>query len=106
MSWVGPTPAGGEDISVAMPERIECIDDRSLLVADHPHFLKRTRQPQPSLRRGTLLLPQRESDDDWLNNLEPVIDRVVAWAADHARPILPNFFCPRLCGSRREAPFV
>jgi hypothetical protein len=22
-----------------MSERIECIDDRSLLVADHPHFL-------------------------------------------------------------------
>ena len=23
-----------------MPERIECIDDRSLLIADHPHFLE------------------------------------------------------------------
>ena len=23
-----------------MPERIECVDDRSLLVADHPHFLE------------------------------------------------------------------
>ena len=35
----GPDPAGGEDIGVAMPERIECIDDRSLLIADHPHSL-------------------------------------------------------------------
>jgi hypothetical protein len=35
-----PDSAGGEDIGVAMPERIECIDDRSLLVADHPHFLE------------------------------------------------------------------
>jgi hypothetical protein len=23
-----------------MPERIECVDDRSLLVADHPYFLE------------------------------------------------------------------
>jgi hypothetical protein len=23
-----------------MPEGIECVDDRSLLVADHPHFLE------------------------------------------------------------------
>ena len=23
-----------------MRERIECIDDRSLLIADHPHFLE------------------------------------------------------------------
>jgi hypothetical protein len=23
-----------------MPERIECVDDRPLLVADHPHFLE------------------------------------------------------------------
>jgi thioredoxin reductase (NADPH) len=29
-----------EDIGAAMPERIECVDDRSLLVADHPHFLE------------------------------------------------------------------
>ena len=29
-----------EDISVAMSERIERIDDRGLLVADHPHFLE------------------------------------------------------------------
>src|SRR5262249_10935849 len=33
-------PAGGEDIGAAMPERVECVDDRSLLVADHPHFLE------------------------------------------------------------------
>src|SRR5262249_54030503 len=33
-------PAGGEDICVAMPERIECVDDRSLLIANHPHFLE------------------------------------------------------------------
>jgi hypothetical protein len=32
-----PDPAGGEDIGVAMPERIECV---SLLVANHPHFLE------------------------------------------------------------------
>ena len=31
-----PDPAGGEDIGAAMPERIECIDDRFLLIADHP----------------------------------------------------------------------
>ena len=35
-----PDPAGGEDIGEARPERIECIDDRSLLVANHPHFLE------------------------------------------------------------------
>jgi hypothetical protein len=23
-----------------MPQRIKCVDDRSLLVADHPHFLE------------------------------------------------------------------
>jgi hypothetical protein len=23
-----------------MSERIECVDDRSLLIADHPHFLE------------------------------------------------------------------
>jgi len=23
-----------------MPERIECVDDRCLLVADHPHFFE------------------------------------------------------------------
>ena len=33
-----PDPAGSEDIGVARPQRIECIDDRSLLIADHPHF--------------------------------------------------------------------
>src|SRR6266487_523912 len=37
---IRPDPAGGEDIGVAMPERIECIDDRFLLIADHPHFLE------------------------------------------------------------------
>src|SRR5262249_24605297 len=35
-----PDPASGEDIGAAMPQRIECIDDRSLLIADHPHFLE------------------------------------------------------------------
>ena len=35
-----PDPAGGEDIAAAMPERIECVDDRCLLVADHPHFFE------------------------------------------------------------------
>jgi len=35
-----PDSAGGEDIGVAMPERIECVDNRSLLVADQPHFLE------------------------------------------------------------------
>src|SRR5438034_11752689 len=35
-----PDPAGGENIGPAMPERIECVDDRSLLVAEHPHFLE------------------------------------------------------------------
>ena len=24
----------------AMPQRIECVDDRALLIADHPHFLE------------------------------------------------------------------
>src|SRR5262245_52691546 len=38
--WVGPDPAGGEDIGAAMPQRVERVDDRSLLVADHPHFLE------------------------------------------------------------------
>jgi hypothetical protein len=33
-------PASGEDIAVAMPERIECVDDRCLLVANHPYFLE------------------------------------------------------------------
>src|SRR5215831_13781067 len=36
--WVGPIPP--VNICVAVPERIDCVDDRSLLVADHPHFLK------------------------------------------------------------------
>jgi len=35
-----PDPAGGEDIGAAMPERIECIDDRFLLIAGDPHFLE------------------------------------------------------------------
>src|SRR5262245_16457128 len=35
-----PDPAGGENIGAATPERIECVDDRSLLIADHPHFLE------------------------------------------------------------------
>src|SRR5262245_29164027 len=35
-----PDPAGGEDIGPAMAERIEGVDDCSLLVADHPHFLE------------------------------------------------------------------
>jgi hypothetical protein len=35
-----PNPAGGEDICVTMPERIECVDDRCLLIADHSHFLE------------------------------------------------------------------
>jgi hypothetical protein len=35
-----PDPAGGEDIGAAMPERIQCVDDRSLLVADHPDLLE------------------------------------------------------------------
>src|SRR5262249_17784062 len=30
----------GEDIGVAMPERIECVDDHRLLVADYAHFLE------------------------------------------------------------------
>jgi hypothetical protein len=29
-----------EDIAVAMPQRIECFDDRCLLVADYSHFLE------------------------------------------------------------------
>ena len=32
------TLAGGEDIGVATPERIECVDDRFLVIADDPHF--------------------------------------------------------------------
>jgi hypothetical protein len=35
-----PDPASGEDIGAATPELIECVDDRSLLIADHPHFLE------------------------------------------------------------------
>jgi len=38
--WVGSIPPNGEDIGAAMPERIECVDDRSLLIADHPHFVE------------------------------------------------------------------
>src|SRR5208337_1665990 len=30
--------ASREDIGIAVPERIDRIDDRPLLVADHPHF--------------------------------------------------------------------
>jgi hypothetical protein len=40
VTMVRPDPASGEDIGAAMPERIECVDNRSLLVADHPHFLE------------------------------------------------------------------
>jgi hypothetical protein len=32
--------ASREDTSVAMPERVERIDDRRLLVTDYPHFLE------------------------------------------------------------------
>jgi hypothetical protein len=35
--WQSDT-ANREDISVAMPERVERINDRSLLVTDYPHF--------------------------------------------------------------------
>ena len=35
-----PDPAGGEDIGAEMPQRIDCVEDRSLLIADHPHFLE------------------------------------------------------------------
>ena len=35
-----PDPAGSEDISVARQQRIKRLDDRSLLVANHPHFLE------------------------------------------------------------------
>src|SRR5262249_14333901 len=38
--WVGPIPPVVEDIGAAMPERVERVDDRSLLVADRPHFLE------------------------------------------------------------------
>jgi hypothetical protein len=34
-----PDPAG-EEIGAAMPQRIECVDDRCRLVANHPHFLE------------------------------------------------------------------
>src|SRR5262249_39524141 len=36
--WVGPIPPVVK--TAAMPERVERVDDRSLLVADHPHFLE------------------------------------------------------------------
>src|SRR6516225_8700091 len=32
-----------------MPERVECVDDRSLLIADHPHFLEIFERVQPEL---------------------------------------------------------
>src|SRR5215470_1591020 len=35
--WSRSDPASGEDIAVATPER---VDNRSLLVANHPHFLE------------------------------------------------------------------
>jgi hypothetical protein len=38
--WVGPIPPVVKTIGAAMPERIDCVDDRSLLIADHPYFLK------------------------------------------------------------------
>ena len=38
MGW--SDPAGGEDIGAATPELVERVDDRSLLIADHPHFLE------------------------------------------------------------------
>jgi hypothetical protein len=33
-----PNAASGEDIGVAMPERIDRVNDRRLFVADYPHF--------------------------------------------------------------------
>ena len=33
----------------AMPQRIECVDDRALLIADHPHFLEIFERVQPEL---------------------------------------------------------
>jgi hypothetical protein len=43
-----PDPAGVEDIDEAMPER---VDNRSLLVADHPHFLEIDADPQSDIPR-------------------------------------------------------
>src|SRR5262249_47548336 len=43
-------PASGEDICVAMPERIECVEDRFLLIADHPHFLEIDAEPRQIFR--------------------------------------------------------
>jgi hypothetical protein len=38
--WAGPIPPVVKTIGAAMPERIDCVDDRSLLIADHPYFLE------------------------------------------------------------------
>jgi hypothetical protein len=38
--YVGPIPPVLKEIGVATPQRIECVDDRCLLVANHPHFLE------------------------------------------------------------------
>jgi hypothetical protein len=52
VTMVRPDPASGEDIGAAMPERIECVDNRSLLVADHPHFLEIDAERRQILRRS------------------------------------------------------
>ena len=35
-----PDAAGGEDISVLRPQRVERIDDRTLVIGHDPHFLE------------------------------------------------------------------
>jgi len=40
-----------------MPERIECIDDRCLLVADHPHFPEIDADRRQVIRPHRILLP-------------------------------------------------
>src|SRR6516164_341147 len=46
-----PNPAGSEDIGVARPQRIECIDARSLLIAETPHTSQRKGKSCPTAHR-------------------------------------------------------
>jgi tetratricopeptide (TPR) repeat protein len=53
-----PNPASGEDIGAAMPGRVECVDDRCLLVANHPTLSKLSRGTVEELVRFDLLNPR------------------------------------------------
>ena len=49
-----------------MSERVECVDDRSLLVADHPHFLEIDAERRRIFRNVADVLVPRAAGQDIL----------------------------------------